>query len=333
MKTASKILKIVGWTLAGIVLLAAILLATLPLWLGPAARLVANAVTPGITKTGFHLGRCAFNPYSGHVEVGDMQLANPTNFTVKNAVELGFAKVDVSPLSLVSETVYVKDITIDGLRIHLDAPDMANIRQIAENVSGPDEAPVPEEETPATLAKTDSPAQAARPAQTADVSVATGSPEAKPAPAARSRIVIDRILLRNVVVQYGSLPIPLPEFEIHDIGRDSATGAAEGATWAEAGFLILQQVLDHAQGLSKGLLKLGRKGVSAVADATTNAVSAGLSTLTNLTGAAVGGLGDPSGKMDKAVRKSMKRVIKETDKAVKFMNGFLDALAPRTDKK
>ena len=131
------------------------------------------------------------------------------------------------------------------------------------------------------------------------------------------------------MVQYGSIPIPLPEFEIHDIGRDSATGAAEGVTWAEAGFLVLRQVLDHAQGLGKGLLKLGRKGVSAVADATTNAVSAGLATLTNLTGAAAGGLGDP----DKAVRKSMKRVMKETDKAVKFMNGFLDALAPRTDKK
>ena len=331
MKTAAKILKIAGWTLAGIALIAAVLLATLPLWLGPAARLAANAVAPGMTKTDFHLGHCVFNPDSGHMEAGDMQLANPTNFSVKNAVELGFAKVDVAPLSLVSETVYVKDITVDGLRIHLDAPDMANIRQIAENVSGPEKTSAPEEETPATLAKTEPSVQTARPAQTdaADVPGATGSPEAKAAPAARARIVIDRILLRNVVVQYGPIPIPLPEFEIHDIGRDSATGAAEGVTWAEAGFLVLRQVLDHAQGLGKGLLKLGRKGVSAVADATTNAVSAGLATLTNLTGAAAGGLGDP----DKAVRKSMKRVMKETDKAVKFMNGFLDALAPRTDKK
>ncbi len=146
------------------------------------------------------------------------------------------------------------------------------------------------------------------------------------------RIVIDRITVKNVVLQYGPVSVPLPEFAIRDIGRDPQTGAATGATWTEAGLAIAAQLLDHAQGLGKGLVKLSRKSVASLADATTNTVAAGLSAITNFTNSAVGDSGSVTGKVDKAVRKSMKRVLKETDKAVKFLNNFLDGLGPKSEK-
>ena len=83
----NKKLKLVGkillWALAGVV----VLLLALPLWIGPVVKGVANTVVPGITGTDFHLGEFGLNPYTGTLHVGDMQLANPTNFSEKNAVD------------------------------------------------------------------------------------------------------------------------------------------------------------------------------------------------------------------------------------------------------
>ena len=325
MKVIRKTLKVLVWTFVWALALAVVLLLALPLWIGPVGKRVANAVTPGITKTGFNLGHLAFNPYSGHVEVGDMQLANPTNFTVKNALDLSSATLDVAPLSFFSDTYHVKEVAIDGMRIYLDAPDAANFVQIKNNVTGGKPASEPE--------------RAAQPAPDAAEATAPQASATSHEPAApdtagvkEKRIVIDRITVKNVVLQYGPVSVPLPEFAIRDIGRDPQTGAATGATWTEAGLAIAAQLLDHAQGLGKGLVKLSRKSIASLADATTNTVAAGLSALTNFTNSATDNLGAVTGRVDKAVHKSVKRVLKETDKAVKFLNNFLDGLGPKSKK-
>ncbi len=290
MKTAKKILKVLGWVLLGLV----VIILLLPLWIGPVACGVANSVTPGITKTDFHLGHFRLNPYSGHVEVGDMQLANPTNFSEKNAVDLGLVTVDLSVLSLATDVIHVKDITVNGLKVYLDAPDVENFKQIAENASGdkkePESAAV---EEPAAV-------------------------EEDEASTNETRVVIDCIALKNITIQYGMLPIPIPDFEIHDIGRDAETGEAQGATWQEAWLHILEQISSQAEGLGKGLFKFGKNGALAISDAATTAASAGLSSLTD----ASEDVGDAAGKAEKALEKGMGKAMKEADKAVKFINGF-----------
>ncbi len=290
MKTAKKILKVLGWVLLGLV----VIILLLPLWIGPVACGVANSVTPGITKTDFHLGHFRLNPYSGHVEVGDMQLANPTNFSEKNAVDLGLVTVDLSVLSLATDVIHVKDITVNGLKVYLDAPDVENFKQIAENASGdkkePESAAV---EEPAAV-------------------------EEEEASTNETRVVIDCIALKNITIQYGMLPIPIPDFEIHDIGRDAETGEAQGATWQEAWLHILEQISSQAEGLGKGLFKFGKNGALAISDAATTAASAGLSSLTD----ASEEVGDAAGKTEKALEKGMGKAMKEADKAVKFINGF-----------
>ncbi len=296
MKTAKKILKVLGWVLLGLV----VIILLLPLWIGPVACGVANSVTPGITKTDFHLGHFRLNPYSGHVEVGDMQLANPTNFSEKNAVDLGLVTVDLSVLSLATDVIHVKDITVNGLKVYLDAPDVENFKQIAENASGDKKEP--------ESAAAEEPAVAEESAAVEEEEASTNE----------TRVVIDCIALKNITIQYGMLPIPIPDFEIHDIGRDAETGEAQGATWQEAWLHILEQISSQAEGLGKGLFKFGKNGALAISDAATTAASVGLSSLTD----ASEEVGDAAGKTEKALEKGMGKAMKEADKAVKFINGF-----------
>ena len=302
MKTAKKILKVLGWVLLGLV----VIILLLPLWIGPVACGVANSVTPDITKTDFYLGHFRLNPYSGHVEVGDMQLANPTNFSEKNAVDLGLVTVDLSVLSLATDVIHVKDITVDGLKVYLDAPDVANFKQIAENASG--DKKEPESAAVEETAAVEKPAVAEESASVEEAEASTNE----------TRVVIDCIALKNITIQYGMLPIPIPDFEIHDIGRDAETGEANGATWQEAWLHILEQISSQAEGLGKGLFKFGKNGALAISDAATTAASAGLSSLSGATDE----VGDAAGKAEKALEKGMGKAMKEADKAVKFINGF-----------
>lgn len=274
-KNAKKVLKILGWTVLGIFAFVLVLVLALPLWIGPVACGVANSVTPGITQTEFNLGHFALNPYSGHVEVGNMQLANPTNFSEKNAVDLNLLTVDLSTFSLMSDTICIQDITVDGLKVYLDAPDVANFKQIAANAAGEDSV------------------------STNDAEVAE-QPKEETATEGEKRVVIDRIALKNIVIQYGMLPIPLPDFEIHDIGRDSETGTAQGATYEEVWQQIVKEVTQRAEGLGKGLFKLGKAGLSAATEGTDIAAE----------------------KVNDAAKKGVKSVLKETDKAIKFVDGL-----------
>ena len=136
MKAIKVIGKILLWTLAVVV----VLLLALPLWIGPVVKGVANSVVPGITGTDFHLGEFGLNPYTGTLHVGDMQLANPTNFSEKNAVDLKAFDVDFAMTSLFSGKKYrVEFVEVNGIVVHSDFPKGDNFMQIAENATGQQE--------------------------------------------------------------------------------------------------------------------------------------------------------------------------------------------------
>ena len=133
MKAIKVIGKILLWTLAVVV----VLLLALPLWIGPVVKGVANTVAPRITGTDFHLGEFGLNPYTGTLHVGDMQLANPTNFSDKNAVDLKAFDVDFAMTSLLFGKKYrVEFVEVNGVFVHIDVPKADNFLKIAENATG-----------------------------------------------------------------------------------------------------------------------------------------------------------------------------------------------------
>ena len=286
-----KVIKFIFKAILWIVVLVVIALLALPLWIGPVVKGVANSVVPGITGTGFNLGEFGLNPYVGTLHVGDMQLANPTNFSEKNAVALDKFDADLAVTSLFGgKKICIESVDLDGLVVYTD-PKMANFRQIAANAAGEPE----EKSEAAKLAEENAPAEEPK------------AEEAKPAEEAKEGkgLQIDRITIKNVTVKYGIVPFKIPmDIEITDIGKDSE----EGASLQEIVKLVWQKILaaGGAVGgslgdLGKGALDVGKGAL----DIGAGAVGAALDAV---------GAGDTEGAKDalKDAGKSIKDAVKDS---------------------
>ena len=284
----NKKLKLVGkillWALAGVV----VLLLALPLWIGPVVKGVANTVVPGITGTDFHLGEFGLNPYTGTLHVGDMQLANPTNFSEKNAVDLKAFDVDFAMTSLFSGKKYrVEFVEVNGVFVHVDVPKAANFLQIAENASGGKDG----DEAAKGTADVNAPdAQDIKSQQ-------TGPDEAKAEDAQDGKeskgVQIDRITLKDVTIKYG-LPVKIPmDIELTGIGAESENGASFAEVW-DAVFTKVKSVLTSVGGalgdLGKGAAGAIKDAGGAAADTLKDAGGAAADTLKDAGGAAADAL-------------------------------------------
>ena len=230
-----KAIKVIGKVLLWALVVVVVLLLALPLWIGPVAKGVANAVVPCITGTDFHLGEFGLNPYVGTLHVGDMQLANPTNFSEKNAVDLKAFDVDFAMTSLLFGKKYrVEFVEVNGVFVHIDVPKADNFLQIAENALGGKED---------TEEETDEPEET----------------EEKPS----KGVQIDRITLKDVTIKYG-LPAKIPmDIELTGIGADSEYGAAFRDVWVA----VRDKVLSVANSVGGALGDLGKSAASALKDA------------------------------------------------------------------
>ena len=282
-KKLKLVAKILLWVLAGVV----VLLLALPLWIGPVVKGVANAVVPGITGTDFHLGEFGLNPYLGTLHVGDMQLANPTNFSEKNAVDLKSLDVDFAMTSLAFGKKYrVEFVEVNGVFVHIDVPKADNFLQIAENATGgkkEPEAEAQEGEQPKVepeAPKADETTEAAEPEQA----------EEKPS----KGVQIDRITLKGVTIKYG-LPAKIPmDIELTGIGADSEYGAAFMDVWVA----VKDKVLSAANSVGGALGDLGKGAANALKDAG----SAAADSLKDAGGAAADSLKDAGGAAADALK-------------------------------
>ena len=284
LKTVGKILL---WTLAVIV----VLLLALPIWIGPVVKGVANAVVPGITGTDFHLGEFGLNPYTGTLHVGDMQLANPTNFSEKNAVDLKAFDVDFAMTSLFSGKKYrVEFVEVNGIVVHSDFPKGDNFMQILENVTGGDVEP---EVEPQEGEQTNVEPEAPKAEEPAD-GVKSEQVEEKKS----KGVQIDRITLKDVTIKYG-LPVKIPmDIELTGIGAESENGASFEEVW-DAVFTKVKSVLTSVGGalgdLGKGAADALKGAGDAAVGAITDAGGAATDALKDAGGAATDALKDASG--------------------------------------
>ena len=282
----NKKLKLVGkillWALAGVV----VLLLALPLWIGPVVKGVANTVVPGITGTDFHLGEFGLNPYTGTLHVGDMQLANPTNFSEKNAVDLKAFDVDFAMTSLFFGKKYrVEFVEVNGIFIHSDFPKGDNFMQILENATGGKKEP--EAETQEVEQPKVEP-EAPKAEETAK------STEPEQAEEKESKgVQIDRITLKDVTIKYG-LPVKIPmDIELTGIGAESEYGASFSEVWDDV-FTKVKSVLTSVGGalgdLGKGAAGAIKDAGGAAADTLKDAGGAAADTLKDAGGAAADAL-------------------------------------------
>ena len=283
-KKLKLVAKILLWVLAGVV----VLLLALPLWIGPVVKGVANAVVPGITGTDFHLGEFGLNPYTGTLHVGDMQLANPTNFSEKNAVDLKAFDVDFAMTSLFFGKKYrVEFVEVNGVFVHVDVPKAANFLQIAENATGGGD----DDEAEAQTVDVKAPEAQQTEAQQAESTKA--EPEQQEEKESKG-VQIDRITLKDVTVKYG-LPVKIPmDLELDGIGADSEYGAAFMDVWVA----VKDKVLSAANSVGGALGDLGKGAANALKDASGAAADA----LKDASGAATDTLKDAGGATADALK-------------------------------
>ena len=277
-ETVKKSLKLTGkialWALGVIV----VLLLILPLWIGPVVKGVANSVVPGIVGTEFHLGEFGLNPYTGCLHVGDLQLANPTNYAKENCVELEALDINLAMTSLFSKKLRIEEIVVKTLRVSSTAGG-GNFMQIAENASGESE-----EEVKADLEKIEE-AEAKAEAKAAKEDGQTVVEEKS-----EGGLQIDRLVIDGLTVKVGVVPVPVPKLTIEGIGADSE----EGASYSEVGATIWKKI----QG---SMTAVG----GAVVDGAT-AVGKAASAVADGVGAAASKMGEGAGKAVDAMKNLLK---------------------------
>ena len=258
-----KILKFIAYAVGAIVLLAVLLVLSLPLWLGTIFRPAVCAAVPKMTKTTFEMSRLYLNPYTGRFELGGFVLGNPKGYSDPVAASISNLVVDVAMNTLADKYVHVEEITVDGVFVsYIDGGehDVDNFTQIQYNVAGGKEK-YEAAKKKAEKEKAENPVEE-------EVEDEIDELEKK-------KYVIDRLTVKNVRVKYGILPaISLPvDIVLTDIGKES-----EGAT--------LSEVLDSVW---KAILK----GVSSVGD--------GVKAIGNLFSSGADKVGDGAGKAASAV--------------------------------
>ena len=285
-----KILKIVWLVVGGLVALVLLLVLALPLWLGPVVKPTVNAIVPTKTKTDFHLGVLSLNPYTGCLELGDLQLANPANYSEKRAVELGRIFVNVAMTSLPTDTIHVEEIAVEDLFVAIVKEDgVQNFEQIQYNVAGGKEKyEAQREESKAKKARIEAELKAEEEAEKDRIAKMSDEERAKYQAKKRAeaenakRVVIDRLSIRNIRVKFGMVTIPVPSITLTDLGKKS-----DGVSFEEMWEEIVNAVLKSVSAVGDGAKLVGEyigKGAGAAIGAAADA------------GKAVGGAAMDAGK-------------------------------------
>ena len=264
-----KAVKIVLWSVGGLFAFLILLVATMPLWVGTIARPIVNGVVPKITKTSFNIGRLYVNPWTGRVEVGDFLLGNPDGYSDPRAVELKSLVFDLDMTKMVGSAYEVEEVTVDGLFVSYaigGENNVDNIKQILINVAGGKEKYDAQQARKAALkAEQAAKDEAAKEAAEEAAEKAEEKLEEEGGDEEPMKFVVDRFTLRDVKVKVQMITLPVPNFTLTDIGKDS-----DGASIGDILDDVWTSILSGAMSLGDGAKTLGgliNKGAGAAADA------------------------------------------------------------------
>ncbi len=251
-----KFLKFLLFTVGLLLAIVVLLVATLPLWLGPVARPSAEALVPTFTKTTFKLGELSLNPYNGRLVVGDMVMGNPGGYREPIALSLSNLVVDVAMGTLGEKYVHIEEVTVKDLFIsYVDGGEHGdnNFEQIQYNIAGG------KSQYKANKIASDAKKAAEEDAEkskvekmSADERKAYEEKKAAEEEAAK-KVVIDRLTIDGVKVKYKLVTIPIPvTITLTDLGK-----AEDGLTLTEAIEKIWQAILKNAMAVGDGAKALG----------------------------------------------------------------------------
>ena len=289
-----KAMKILLWTIVGILALVLVLVLTIPLWLGSTVTTVANKVAPEYTGTPFSIDGISINPYTGKYRITNLNLGNPKDYPVPTAFSVSNVLVDVEMTSIFTDTIHIREITIDNPYASYVSKDGTNnfewIEAHAKTKAGLKEEKEEKEE------------------------------EKKPG----KKVVIDKLTIAGTRVKLKLLPeMPIMTITLTDIGKEKG-----GATWDDVGKMLADAFMKSTsaigEGLSSTLDALG-DGANALVGGTTNILGKASDVLG---GATSNVLGEASGVIDGATK-----VVGDTAKKIGNLGGLLGDKDDKDDGK
>ena len=290
-----KALKILLWTVGGILALVLLLVLAIPLWLGPTVVAVANKVAPEYTGTPFSLDGISINPYTGKYRITKLNLGNPEGYPVPTAFSVSNVFVDVEMTSLFTDTIHIREIRIDDpYASYVSKDGTNNFECIAEHTKA--KAGIKEEKEEKEEVEE----------------------EKKPS----KKVVIDKLTIAGTRLKLKMLPeMPIPTITLTDIGKEKG-----GTTWSDVGKELMDAIMKASSAVGEGLsaaLGVVGDGAGAVLSGTTNVLSGAANMLGDGASKAVDSIGGLLGgdKKDDAKKKDDEK----KDDASKGGNSVINA--------
>ena len=208
--------KIIGFAVLAIVAVVAAAFIYLSMNYSSIVKAGVESQGPKFTKTEVALGGVGVSPFSGEISINDFLVGNPKGFKTSHAFKVSTVKVAVDLGSLTGETIHINEIVID-------APDIiyelggggSNLQTIQKNV---------------TQASGGGKGKAAK----------DGGGEGP-------KVIIDNLYIRNVKAALSAgmlggktVPVPVPDIHLKDIGKDSKDG--KGASLGEASAKVMDEL-------------------------------------------------------------------------------------------
>ena len=227
---------------AGILVVLAIVFVALDLSLGKIVLKGVNAAAPGALGVPVTLQGSDISLMRGKAALSGLHVGNPEGFKTAGLLDLGSVSVDIDNSTLLSDTIVIKEIAIDGLVVTFEKGlRNNNLGALIDQLSAGKEEPEP-----------------------------SGEGEAQTAEKPGKKVVIEKLTISGSRMNFsvtglaaltggGSIPIPLPPITLTDLGKEK-----EGVTPIEVVEEILNAIASAATTAISGAGNLLGEGAGAV---------------------------------------------------------------------
>ena len=227
---------------AGILVVLAIVFVALDLSLGKIVLKGVNAAAPGALGVPVTLQGSDISLMRGKAALSGLHVGNPEGFKTAGLLDLGSVSVDIDNSTLLSDTIVIKEIAIDGLVVTFEKGlRNNNLGALIDQLSAGKEEQKP-----------------------------SGEGEAQTAEKPGKKVVIEKLTISGSRMNFsvtglaaltggGSIPIPLPPITLTDLGKEK-----EGVTPIEVVEEILNAIASAATTAISGAGNLLGEGAGAV---------------------------------------------------------------------
>ncbi|MFA7554205.1 MAG: AsmA family protein [Spongiibacteraceae bacterium] len=134
-----KLIKIVGWFFAVLLVLLAIAVFLVAQNINDLVKVAVEDIGSDVLKTSVSLDSANVKLFENRIQLSGLKIANPPGFSAGNVFEMSDIVVDVELASLLDNLVLVNEISIDGARISAEQKGInTNFQALMNNIDSGD---------------------------------------------------------------------------------------------------------------------------------------------------------------------------------------------------